>query len=63
MECCATCKKCLSLERWYYSNSGCVHETMEEYACLAFVDEGKVIWMVGTDKNIDMCECYQSKSN
>lgn len=63
-ECCATCKKCHALERWDYSdvrNNGVPKTRMEGFACTCFIDEGIVIWQVGSDPETGMCECYDPK--
>lgn len=63
-ECCTTCKKRYALERWDYTdvhNNGVPKTRMEGFACTCFIDEGIVIWQVGSDPKTGMCECYEPK--
>lgn len=62
MDCCATCKRRLALNKFDYSEDGCTHSEPEGFACLAFASEGVVVWMVGTDEAAGMCECYEPKN-
>lgn len=61
-ESCKTCRHRLSLEKWDYSNGGCVHKKITDgFACMACAHEGAAIWMVGTDADTGFCECYEPK--
>ena len=59
-ECCATCKRRVKLVMFDYGHGGCEHHDMG-YACMAFVDDGQVTWMVGDDPEVDRCECWEPK--
>lgn len=60
-ECCENCKKNLKLVEYVYDERGCTHLNLGGYACLAFIDEGEIIWMIGQNPKMGMCECYQPK--
>ena len=61
-ESCASCKKRLNLTKFdYLPVGGCKHTKLEGFACMAFANEGEVVWMVGIDENNDQCECYQRR--
>ena len=60
-ECCETCKRHMKLVEYVYGEHGCTHLDLGGFACLAFIDEGKVIWMVNVNSKLGMCECYQPK--
>ena len=62
-ECCATCSRCLKLEKFDYSHGGCKHTDMEGYACTVFMREGTIAWMIGIDQNTGMCEAYSPKED
>lgn len=62
--CCANCKKNYRLEKWDYSEKGCVlHTVMDGYLCTAFADEGVAIWVVGIDQETGqgICEEYDPR--
>ena len=59
-ECCNTCARQMKLEKLDYSKGGCVHTMQEGYACLLFVDEGIVNWMVGGSGE-GVCEEYRPR--
>lgn len=59
-ECCNTCKRQAKLEQLDYSTVGCKHTMMDGFACMAFVDEGVVNWMVGNNGE-GQCEEYISR--
>ena len=60
-ECCETCKKCLNIELYDYSEGGCKHTKVEDdFICLAFRDEGIACLMHGVSKK-DKCECWEGK--
>ena len=59
-ECCATCKRRMNIKKYDFTN-GFRFEKPEGYICLAFVDEGEAVWVVGNNENEDICECYQPK--
>lgn len=61
-ECCATCKRWLKLVMFDYSHGGCEHHDMG-HACMAFERDGQVTWMVGTNPEKGMCECYAPKED
>lgn len=63
-ESCETCKYCLDLEQWDYTDvkhKGVPKKKMSGYACMIFAHEGLCIHMVGGSKRYDMCECYTNK--
>lgn len=65
-ECCENCKHRYHLEKFDYSNIGCVHTRMEGYICTIFMHKGIAnppiaVWMVGTDANNGRCECFEAK--
>lgn len=63
-ECCATCKRRYTLEKWDYTDvchNGVPKTKMEGFACTAFCDDGIVIWQVGGSDIGSICECYEPK--
>ena len=44
-----------------YSQGGCRDYELGGYICLAFVDEGKAIWMIGQNEYTGFCECFMPK--
>lgn len=57
-ECCATCRHAYALEKWDFSDRGCIHTPLSGYICMAFADERKAVWVVGTDST-GYCEDYE----
>lgn len=65
-ECCATCKRCYTLEKWDYTDiryNGVPKTKMEGLACTALSDDGIVIWQVGGGDIGSICECYEPKGD
>lgn len=62
IECCNNCKYQKKLIQFDYSEKGCKHTTQDGYACMAFAIEGEVIWMIGNDPSVEMCECYMRRN-
>ena len=60
-ECCKSCKRRLDLKMSDYSQGGCRDYELGGYICLAFVDEGKAIWMIGQNEYTGFCECFMPK--
>lgn len=59
-ECCKTCRKYMELVMYDYGHGGCEHHDMG-HACTVFIDEGRIVWMVGNDSEKDMCEAYMPR--
>ena len=57
-QCCNTCKHKMKLEKWDYSQGGCIHTDYDGFACTAFGYEGVIIHNVGGNPAKGMCECY-----
>ena len=49
MDRCENCNLCKRLEKWTYGAHGVCHEEQEGFACLAFIREGLVVQLVGTE--------------
>lgn len=62
IECCRSCNKYMKLEKSDYSNGGCKHSDYDGFACLAFVNEGIVVHMVGVNPDNGFCEAYSGKT-
>lgn len=60
-ECCDTCKYKMKLEKWDYSQGGCIHTDYDGFACTVFGYEGVILHHVGGDSARDRCECYAPK--
>lgn len=58
---CGNCARCYRLEKLDYTQGGCIKTGMDGFICMAFADEGIACWMVGTDLDSGMCECYEPK--
>ena len=57
-ECCATCRRNLTIARNDYSDGGCRTDFLEGFVCMAFADEGIASWMVGLDPETGRCEMW-----
>ena len=55
-ECCATCRYNRELVKFDYSQGGCRHTNMDGFACVMPENEGRAVWMVGSDAENDQCE-------
>lgn len=55
------CKRRMKLVQANYSERGCESHDMVGFACMAFTDEGIVMWMCG--KDACMCEYYKSRGD
>lgn len=62
-ECCANCRRRYKLTKFDYSCGGCEHTDMDGYICMAFVEEKQAVWMVGSNEQFDLCECFVAKEN
>lgn len=63
-ESCATCKLCLNIEKWDFSDvkkKGVPKQSESGYACMVFAHEGLCVHMVGCIPENEMCECYTPK--
>ena len=61
----SVCKQCSlkkTLKQYDYSNGGCVHTKEEGYACLAFIDEGIIVHMVGINPDSAKCEMFRANN-
>ena len=61
IDCCNTCCYKYILHKADYSHGGCEHNIMDGFICMAFADENIAEWMVGTNPNSGLCECYEPK--
>jgi hypothetical protein len=60
-ECCQNCGLALNLERYFYGPTGCDHDAMPGFVCMAFRDEGVAVWMMGVDVEKGRCEMHRPK--
>lgn len=61
IETCGNCIFLKEIEEWHYTNRGCTHFKLPGYACLACADEGTVIHMTGTNRDIEWCEMWRER--
>lgn len=62
-ESCANCRRRYKLTKFDYSCGGCEHTDMDGYICMAFAEEKQAVWMVGSNEQFDLCECFVAKEN
>ena len=60
-DCCEICKRKVRIEKWDYNEPGVRKTSLKGYGCLAMLNEGLVIQMIGTDEWKDTCEMFEEK--